>query len=341
MKAAYLVKNGKSSSAFDIRDFTISNPGPQEIQIKVEAFGLNFADVMARKGLYPDAPKKPGILGYDVVGQISQIGSDVPAGLKIGTRVIALTRFGGYAQMVNTDYRGVIPIGEDIPVDIATALATQGGTAFYMAEEMVNIFPGDHVLVHAAAGGVGSILCQIALHKGATVFGTASTNEKLQYIKSIGVQHPINYKEHDFSKKIKSLLSENEQIDIIFDAVGGKSVSKGFKLIGSGGRMVLFGAGALTSAKYIWSKIGVALGFGIYSPIGLLNPSKSLIGINMLRIADDKPDIIGRVITGAVDLFNQGKIIPEGGGVYDIKDLAQAHDDLENRRSMGKLAVKW
>lgn len=341
MKAAFLVKNGKSSSAFEVRDFSISNPEPNEIQIKVEAFGLNFADVMARNGQYPDAPKKPGILGYDVVGSIVQKGEEVPDGLEIGSRVIALTRFGGYAQMVNSDYRGVVPIAKDLPVDIATALATQGGTAYYMAKEMVNIFPGDQVLVHAAAGGVGSLLCQMAVAMGATVYGTASTSEKLEYLKSIGVQYPINYKEHDFSEKVQSLLPNGQHLDIIFDAIGGKSVSRGFKLMGSGGKMVLFGASALTSAKFIWSKIGVALGFGIYSPIGLLNPSKSLIGVNMLRIADDKPDIIGRVIQGAVDLYDQGKIIPKGGGVYSINDLAQAHDDLENRRSMGKLAIKW
>jgi NADPH:quinone reductase-like Zn-dependent oxidoreductase len=341
MKAVFLVKNGKSSSAFEIRDFTISDPEPNEVQIKVQAFGLNFADIMARMGLYPDAPKKPGILGYDVVGNISKIGKDVPEGLEIGARVIALTRFGGYAQVVNTDYRAIAPIGASVPADLATALATQAGTAYYMAREMVNIFPGDHILVHAAAGGVGSILCQMALDSGATVFGTASSTEKLKYLASIGVHHPINYKEEDFSKKIKILLPEGQKVDVIFDAIGGKSVSKGFKLLDSGGRMVLFGASALTSAKFIWSKIGVALGFGIYSPIGLLNPSKSLIGINMLRIADDKPDVIGRVIQGAVDLFNDGIIKPEGGGIYSIDELAQAHGDLENRKTKGKLAIEW
>lgn len=341
MKAAYLIKNGNAQNAFEIREFNITPPGPLEIQIEVSAFGLNFADVMARLGLYPDAPAKPGILGYDVVGTISEIGSEVDTDLTIGTRVIALTRFGGYAQYVNADYRGVVPIADDVPADIATALATQGATAYYMAKEMVNICEGDHVLIHAAAGGVGSILCQLAKNAEAIVYGTASNPEKLAYLNSLEIQYPINYRENDFKDSVRKHLPEGQGLDIIFDAIGGSSVSKGFKLLGAGGRMVLFGASALTDARFIWSKIRVAAGFGIYSPIGLLNPSKSLIGVNMLRIADEKPAVLGRVIRGTVDLFEKGVIQPIAGGIYPITALSEAHAALENRQTMGKVAIQW
>ena len=222
MRALYLIKNGKADKALELRDTDIPEVGSSEIRIKSEAFGLNFADVMARLGLYPDAPKKPGILGYDVVGRVDAISGDVDTDLKEGDRVIALTRFGGYGQYVSTDYRGVVKIKDDMSPVIATALATQGGTAYYMAYEMVNIFEGDHVLVHAAAGGVGSLLCQMAKSKGAIVYGTAGSSEKLEYLKSIGVDYPINYRSLKFEKEINAVLNKSDVkgLDVIFDAIG-------------------------------------------------------------------------------------------------------------------------
>lgn len=343
MRALYLVKNGKAEKALTLKETDIPEVGVSEIRIKSEAFGLNFADVMARLGLYPDAPKKPAILGYDVVGIVDAISSDVSTDLKEGDRVIALTRFGGYGEYVSTDYRGVVKINEDMSPVIATALATQGGTAFYMAHEMVNIFEGDHVLVHAAAGGVGSLLCQMAKAKGAIVYGTAGSNEKLEYLKSIGVDYPINYRSQKFEIEIGDLLqrSDVKGLDVVFDAIGGSSVRKGLKLLNSGGRIILFGASAMTSAKNVFSKIGVGLGFGIFHPVALLDPSKSMIAVNMLRIADDKPEIINRVLKGAIALYEQGVIRPKEGGLYPIEDFAKAHSDLEMRKTMGKLAIKW
>jgi len=341
MKAAFLVKNGTADKAFEIRETTVPEIEPGQIRIKVEAFGLNFADVMARLGMYPEAPPKPGVLGYDVVGRIDNIANDVETNLKVGDRVTALTRFGGYAEYASTDYRGVAKISDEIPATVATALATQGGTAFYMAHDITNIYPGDHVLVHAAAGGVGSILCQMAKAKGATVFGTASTSEKLAYIKSLGVDHPINYKSERFDETIKSIIGPDSGLDIIFDAVGGRSVKRGFKLLGPGGRMMAFGAASLTSAGNVFSKIGVALGFGLYHPLGFLSPSKSLMGINMLAIADNKAEVLRRVINGAVDLYDQKIIKPLDGGLYPIEQLAEAHEALGSRKTMGKVAVRW
>lgn len=343
MRAVFLVKNGNAFKAFEEREAPMPQPGPLEIRIKVRAFGLNFADVMARMGLYPEAPKKPGILGYDVVGYVDALGSEVQTELKEGDHVVALTRFGGYATHVCTDYRGVVAIDEDVNVAEATALTTQGGTAFYMANEMARVFPGDHVLVHAAAGGVGSILCQMLGAKDAIVYGTAGTDEKVAYVKSLGVPHPINYRNESFDTKIKQLLSQQHALglDVVFDAIGGNSAKKGFKLLGAGGRLVLFGAAAFTSAPNIFAKLGVLLGFGLYHPLGFMTPAKGIIGVNMLRIADDKPDVLKRVLKGTVDLFQQKVIQPKVGGVYPVSEIAQAHDDLAKRKTMGKIAIKW
>ena len=341
MKAAYVVKKGSAHKAFEIRevDKPVVNAG--EVGIEVEAFGLNFADVMIRMGTYSDAPPFPTVPGYDVVGKISEIHPDTHTDLQIGDRVIALTRFGGYAEYVATDVRAVAKVMKDTPATIATALSTQGCTAYYMAKDFTNIHPGDHVLVHAAAGGVGSLLCQMAKSQGAIVYGTASTPEKLNYLRSIGVDHPINYKEESFDSAIKKILNKDKGLDLIFDAVGGNSIKKGLRLLEGGGRIVCFGAAALTSAKTIFGKIGVALGFGLYSPIALLNPSRSLMAVNMLTIGDEKPHIVNRVMNGVIQLYNDGIIQPLDGGLYSIDQLADAHDALENRKTMGKVAVKW
>ena len=131
------------------------------------------------------------------------------------------------------------------------------------------------------------------------------------------------------------------RLDVVFDPVGGKSVKKGMKLLNAGGRMVIFGASSMTSARNIFKKLGILFGFGFYSPIGLLSPSKSIIGVNMLRIADHKPDTLARVLAGTVDLAARGVIQPRIGGYFSIDQLAEAHDNLEKRKTMGKLAVHW
>ena len=343
MRAVFQIKNGPPEKAFEIRETELPKVGPLDIRIKVRAFGLNFADVMARLGLYPDAPEKPGILGYDVIGWVDAIGSEVQSDLKEGDHVVALTRFGGYAEYVSTDYRGVVAISEDTDLAEGTALATQGGTAYYMAYEMVQLHQGDRVLVHAAAGGVGSLLCQMSKHRGAITYGTAGSEEKLSFLRSMNVDYPINYRKSNFYEEIAKIQKDDQTsgLDVIFDPVGGSSVKKGFKLLGAGGRLVLFGASSMTSAKNVLSKLGIALGFGIYHPIALLSPSKALIGVNMLRIADDRPETLNRVLKGTVGLYEEGILKPKSGGVYDIDALNEAHSNLEHRKTMGKIAIKW
>lgn len=339
MKAAMLVKNGPAEKAFEIRETAIPDPEANEVRIKVQAFGLNFADVMARLGLYDDAPPKPAIVGYDVIGHVDAVGADIKD-LKEGQRVIALTRFGGYAEYVCTDARGVVPIDDSTGFAEGTALATQYGTAYYAAAEMVNIYAGDHVLIQAAAGGVGTALVQYAKHKGATVYGTASGG-KQDYLQEIGVDHPIDYTKTDFDDAIKKLRPEGG-IDVAFDSIGGSHVKKAMKLLAHGGRMVSYGAASMTNTnKNPFKMMKVAAGFGIWSPIWFLQNSRGLIGVNMLRIADHKPDVLKRVLTAVVDLYKDGVFKPTTGKEFPVSQLAEAHEYLGGRKSIGKVAVYW
>jgi len=339
MKAVVLVKNGNSDVAFEMRDIDKPTPKPNEVLIKVEAFGLNYADVMARLGLYEDCPPLPTVLGYDVIGTIETIGNEVTE-TKVGDRVVALTRFGGYAEYAVTDARAIAKVPSDMAVGVGTALTTQYGTAYYCAEEMTRIHEGDHVLIQAAAGGVGTALVQLAKHHGATVYGTASTH-KLDYLRELGVDHPIDYRNTDFETAVRKIRGD-KGIDVAYDSIGGKHVKKAFKLLGSGGRLVCYGAASMSdTVKNPLKLLGVAFGFGLYSPIQLLKPCKAIIGVNMLRLADDRPEMLKRCLQGVVKYVEQGVLKPTIGGEFSVAQINEAHDLLASRKSMGKIVVKW
>jgi NADPH:quinone reductase-like Zn-dependent oxidoreductase len=194
MKAICLTQTGPAAQAFEAREVPTPTPQAGEVRILVESFGLNFADVMARLGLYPATPPLPCVLGYDVVGRIEAVGEGVSAD-QVGRRVMALTRFGGYSELAIAQVAGYVEIPDELDTGVALALATQGATAYYMAEDMLRLHPGDQVLVHAAAGGVGTCLVQLAKHRGCVVFGTASSSRKLNYLLehflSYGFYHPL------------------------------------------------------------------------------------------------------------------------------------------------------
>lgn len=340
MKAAVLIKYGSPEEAFDIREINKPLPKKGEIQIKVEAFGLNFADVIARKGLYKPAPKPPGIIGYDAIGYVSALGEDVTH-VKEGDKVVGLTRFGAYAEYVCTNAQAVTIVPEEADTGKMLALATQGCTAYYCARELVNLFPGDHVLIHAAAGGVGSLIVQLAAQSQCKIFGTASSPEKLTYMQRLGVHYPINYREVDFSTYIRDVLGEHKRLDVIFDSVGGKTFKEGWNLLGAGGRILTYGAARVSSQNNLVSRLWELWQFGFYHPIQLLGHNKAILGINILQLSDFKPNIILRVLQNTMKLGYEGQLVPHIGGIFPVEKLSEAHSLLENRKTMGKIMIKW
>ncbi|MBT8194990.1 MAG: zinc-binding dehydrogenase, partial [Bacteroidia bacterium] len=231
-------------------------------------------------------------------------------------------------------------VSASISAGAATALATQYSTAYFLSHNMGNLMKGDRVLIHAAAGGVGTALVQIALSKGCIVFGTCSSASKIEHLKSAGVQHPINYREQDFYLSVKKILGD-KKLDVVFDPVGGKSIKKGFNLLGAGGRLLMYGVSSFNQTKTIFGKIRVALQFGIFHPLQFLINSKGIIGINMLRVSDNRPDKIAEAMRSVIQLTEQGVLKPHVGGEYAIDQLSEAHAFLESRKSMGKIVVKW
>lgn len=339
MQAIYLTHPGPAQTAFATQPAPDPQPAAGQVRIVVEAFGLNFADVMARLGLYPAAPQPPCVLGYDVVGRIDAVGDGVdPA--HIGQRVTALTRFGGYAELAVTDVAGTAEIPDDMDTGIALSLATQAATAYYMAEEMVRLHPGDQVLVHAAAGGVGTCLVQLAKWRGCTVFGTAGTADKLNYLLAQGVDHPINYRQQDFVKAVQAKVGERG-LDVIFDPIGGSSLRRGMSLLGATGRMLAFGGSSFTQSRGWLGKLRNFLSYGFYHPLRLVAPSRGLIGVNMLAVADHRPEVLQRVLAQTVKLAAQEVLRPTVGARFFAPQIAEAHAALEHRQTTGKVIIKW
>lgn len=340
MRTYTLVKNGKSSDAFELQEKPTPTPKAGEVLIKSEGFGLNFADVMARLGIYRDCPPLPTVLGYENVGEIAELGQGVD-GLKVGDRVLAFTLFGSYADHVVTPQEAVVKISKDLSVGEAAALATQYVTAYWATDQCLNLHDGDHVLVHAAAGGVGTALVQLLKNKGCIIFGTAGSAEKLEYLKNIGVDYPINYRETDYKETIEKLGFVNK-IDATFNPIGGDYVKKDFALLNSGGSVIIYGASKLTEARgNIFKILKMVFGFGFWSPIKFVSTSKSLIGINMLRIAQNKPEAFTRAMQNVIDLAEKGVLKPHVGQEFSHSELSEAHSYLENRQSIGKVAVRW
>lgn len=337
MKAALLTAYGAPHKTFVIKDVPPPKIHDGEVLINVSAFGLNYADVMARRGIYNDAPTLPCILGYECVGKIADLGSGIKD-LKIGQRVLAFTRFGAYAEMVKTLRRGVIVLEDTISDGAALALATQYCTAWYAAIIEARLRPGDHVLIHAAAGGVGTALLQIAKWRGCTVYACAGSDAKLEYLRQQGADVAINYRKEDYPSSLLKIRGK-ERFDVIFDPIGGINFKKNNQLLAYGGRLVLFGASA-RGKKGLWPLLKLLWGFGFHIPVGLIMKSQSWIGVNMLRIGDHKPALMAETIKAVFDLYASGILKPCIGGEFEFDKLADAHAFLESRNSTGKIIVK-
>ena len=236
MRALVITKAGPPE-VLKVEERPEPEPGPDQVKVRVRAAGINFADVMARQGLYPDAPKPPSVVGYEFAGE-----------LESGERVLGGCRFGGYAEYVVTDRANVMPLPDDWSFEEGAAMPVNYATAYAGLVRYGNVQEGERVLLHAAAGGVGIAATQVAKLRGAEVYGTASAS-KHEAIRGFGVDHPIDYRNEDFVKEVRRIAGDKQPLDLVMDAVGGASFGKSFSLLRPGGRLVAFGASAFASGE--------------------------------------------------------------------------------------------
>lgn len=340
MKQAAIVKYGSAEAAFKIHEAHRPKPDSGEVLIDVEGFGLNYADVMARNGLYREAPKIPFVPGYEVVGKVIKTGTAVPKEL-LGKRVVAFTRFGGYASVAVADHLALGLISDKISGGEACALATQYCTAYYMTDYFQQMHEGEIALIHSCAGGVGTALTQLCKRKGVKVIGLCSTDDKMEYLKELGVDYPINYVKENYKDRIIEHLGERP-IDQIFNAVAGNSFKKDLKLLSHGGKLFCFGGAARSGKKNsIFNDLSFLLKTGFVSPLFMMMKAQTLVGVNMLRIADHKVKVIGTCLKELIALHEKKEIAPKVGATFPIDQLSEAHQLLESGKSTGKIYVYW
>lgn len=339
MKAVVLSQKGNAEKALKIQEVLTPSPKKGEVRINVEAFGLNYADVMARLGLYDAAPKMPCVVGYEVVGLIDEVGADVNRSF-VGKRVVAFTRFGGYAEYAITGADAFAEIGE-MDAGEACAIAVQYATAYYMACDAVHLHKGDKVMIHAGAGGVGTALIQLCKMLGCEIYANAGSDEKLSYMKEQGADHVINYRKEAYDEVIKKTAGD-KSLMATFNPIAGSTFKKDMKLLAAGGKLLLFGGSERSGKKWgALSSLNFVRKMGVIIPIGLVMSSKAVIGVNMLNIGDDQPHILKRCMDEVVKLVKESKLKPTVGARFNVNEIAKAHSLLESRNSIGKIVVYW
>jgi len=311
--------------------------GPGEVRIAVKAAGLNFSDLLARVGMYPEAPKPPSVIGYEIAGDVESVGEGVES-VKPGDRVIAGTRFGGQAELAVSKAGDVFPLPEGWSYEKGAAVPVVYATAYAGMIRYGNVQAGERVLVHAAAGGVGIAATQIGKHLGAELFGTASAS-KHDAIRGFGIEHAIDYHSQDPVKEIRRITSEKRPLDLVMDAVGGNSFRKSWSLLRAGGRLVAFGVSESGGGER--REIAKALKMLATSPVfpvlSMMRDSKSVIGLNMLALQDAKG--LGDYIQPLTQLMEDGVVDPVVAEAFPLDRAADAHRYLSERKNIGKVVL--
>jgi len=315
--------------------------GPGEIRIATRAAGINFADLMARSGIYPDAPSPPCVVGYEVGGEVESVGEGVESH-SVGDRVMAGTRFGGYAELVTVPPDQVIALPQELSFEQGAAFPVNYATAYAALVIMGGLKPRERVLIHAAAGGVGISATQIAKRIGAEIFGTASPS-KHDAIRAQGVEHPIDYRNLDFAAEAMR-ITEGVGLDLIIDAVGPTSFRKDYAILRPGGRMVMYGLSeAQTGDK---RDIGAVLRSLARMPLAtmpwwkslqMMNENKGVFGLNMLKWWDDEG--LDRVLEPLDAGLAAGDYSPVVAESFPFERAADAHRFIAERRNIGKVVL--
>jgi NADPH:quinone reductase-like Zn-dependent oxidoreductase len=315
---------------------------PGQVRIAVKAAGINFADTMARVGLYPEAPTPPCVLGYEVAGEVESVGSGVE-GFAPGDRVMAGTRFGGQAELVSVDAEQVLPLPDRLSVEQGAAFPVNYATAYAAMVIMGSLREGDRVLIHAAAGGVGISAVQIASGIGAEIYGTASPS-KHDAIRVQGVAHPIDYRNLDFEQEVLRLTG-GEGVDVIIDATGPTSFRKDYRLLRQGGRMVMYGLseasteGGRSIPKLVESLVRMPLAtVPWWKSLQVMSENKGVAGLNMLAWWD-REGSIRRVVEPMLPALDSGDLDPVVAEAFPFDRAGEAHRFIAERRNIGKVVL--
>jgi NADPH:quinone reductase-like Zn-dependent oxidoreductase len=312
-------------------------PAHSEVLIRVKASGLNFADILARQGLYPDGPPKPCIMGYEVSGVIEAVGDGVDPNI-VGEPVIAMTRFGGQAELVVVPDAQVFEKPEQLSFEQGAALPVNYLTAWALIVTMGGLKSDESILIHNAGGGVGLAALDIARHIGAKTFGTASKG-KHDFLKERGLDHPIDYRDQAWLPTLMQLTGDRG-VELVIDPLGGKSWKQSYRALRATGRMGVFGM-SVASASGITGKLRAlkaVLSMPRFNPLGLMNRNKGVFGLNLGHMWGEGEKVAGwtREIMRGV---HEGWIRPHVDTTFTFDQIQEAHRYIEGRKNIGKVVL--
>jgi NADPH:quinone reductase-like Zn-dependent oxidoreductase len=335
MRQIWIPKYGPPE-VLQVREAPDPEAAAGQVRVRVRAAGINFADLMARLGLYEDAPPLPCVVGYEVAGIVDQVGSGV-TDVKVGDRVFAMPKFGGYSDTVVLSAAQAVPMPEAMSFEEAAALPVVYLTAHHMIFYTGVLHPGSRVLVHSAAGGVGLAAIQLLRMRGCEIFGTASPS-KHGFLREQGVQHPLA--PEGYAAAVRALLPTDRGLDLVLDPVGGRSFRQGYDLLGPAGRLVMFGMSSAAAGKErslvkaVWHLAQLPR----FSPIKLMNDNKSVCGVNMGHLFD-RLDMLRPQFLALIEMYNQGQIKPHVDRTFRFDEAAAAHHYLHDRKARGKVLL--
>ncbi len=330
MRSVVITKHG-GPGVFEVQERPDPELGPGQVRIAVAAAGINFADVMARIGLYADAPKPPCVVGYEVAGTILELGDGVE-GLAHGQRVVAGTQFGGYASQVVVPANDVVALPDELTFEQGAAIPVNYSTAWAGLVGYGSLQRGERVLVHSAGGGVGIAATQIAKRYGAEVYGTASPG-KHERIKELGVDHALDYTRKGWDSGLP-------KFDVIMDAVGGRSFRRGYELLRPGGRLVAFGASSVVSGerRNLVTALRAVAQMPRFNMVKQMSESKTVIGLNMLSLWKDR-GTLEPWIAPLRELIADGTVAPVVAGHFSFEEAGAAQNMITERRNVGKVVL--
>lgn len=338
MRQVWITRHG-SPDALVLKEAPDPEPAKGEVRVRVRAAGVNFADHMARIGMYPDAPPLPFVPGYEVSGVIDAVGEGGDAA-RVGQRVLAAVRFGGYADTVCARDEFAIEMPAAMTFEHGAAIPVVYFTAHHMLVYLGNVKPGDTVLIHAAAGGVGLAALQLCKHAGAVTIGTASAG-KHEYLRSAGLDHAIDYNTQDFAEEVRR-ITNGRGVDIALDAQGGESLKKSLRSLAPTGRLFAFGAASLSpdGTRDVFSMVKGVMQMPLLDllPFNLMNDNRGVFGVNMGHLWDEAP-ILLRQLKQLLALYEEGAISPVIDSTFKLEDAGGAHQRLIDRKNVGKVLL--
>jgi NADPH:quinone reductase-like Zn-dependent oxidoreductase len=316
-------------------------PDPQpargQVVIRVKAAGLNFADILARQGLYPDAPKKPCVMGYEVAGLVESVGEEVDQAL-IGKSVVAMTRFQGQSELVAVQSAQMFEKPESLSFEQGAAIPVNYLTAYALLAVMGSLQPGESVLIHNAGGGVGLAALDIAKRLSAVTYGTASPS-KHEFLRERGLDHPIDYRNQDWLPVLKE-MTNGRGVELVIDPIGGGHWKKSYLALRSTGRLGMFGVSA-ASANGLKGKVGLlkaAWQTPWFHPFGLLNKNKGVFGLNLGHMWHEGEKVAEWMRT-ILDGVREGWVRPHVDKAFPFDQVGEAHAYIEARKNTGKVVL--